>query len=56
MIVTDTFKLMQITATQMFARHSISFINPSKHEAFNNGVVWRKLQSHIFIGVAGRLV
>ena len=41
----DTFKLMQITATQMFACHSVNlfqFNNPSKNEAFNNRVVCSK--------------
>ena len=59
MIFSNIFKLMQITATQMLAHiQSIlfQFSNPSKDETFNERVVSGKLQSHSFIGLAGRLV
>ena len=46
MIFTDTFEVIQIITTQMFAHHSVNFITLQlffKHEAFNNRVVHRKI-------------
>ena len=45
MIFRDIFKLMQITATQMFAHHPVilfQFNNPSKHYDFDERVVSEK--------------
>ena len=57
MKISNNFKLMHITDTQMIAHYSVNFDpiqNPSKHYLYNHWIRLKKFQGHNISGCAGR--